>query len=301
MMSLTLTAPAKLNLFLGITPQIVEGKHRLITLFSTIGLADTLTFSYDESQSRKITLDLVSDASITALDLPLEHNIVYKALLLVEELCGRTLDGHLHIAIDKRIPSEGGLAGGSSDAAATLKFMAALWSLDPLGDVVLAAARLLGADVTFFLYGGCALMGGSGEQLIRALPQPKLDLVLVKPEGGVSTKAAYAAFDADPQPLPSVDGLVELLEDGGASTEELARAFANNLYPSACSLMPQLEALVAEIAAQPGVHAAVLTGSGSTVFGVCENAQAAKRAAQRFTEQGYWTRNCTTLSSIMSS
>jgi 4-diphosphocytidyl-2-C-methyl-D-erythritol kinase len=289
-----MTAPAKLNLLLGITPQIVGGKHVLTTVFSAISLADTLTFTYDDTQPRGISLDVQASSDSAPLRIAFERNIVYKAVLAMEEFCGRTLAGHLRIVVDKRIPVQGGLAGGSTDAAATLKYLAGLWGIDPLSEPVLAAASALGADVTFFLYGGCALMGGGGEQFIRALPQPKLDLVLVKPKGGVSTKAAYAAFDADPQPLPSAERLVNLLQDAGTPRQVLAQAFANNLYPAARSLMPELEALRAQLSAQPGIHAALLTGSGATVFGVCESAQVAARVAQHFSGQGYWTKACTT-------
>lgn len=293
MTTLSIPAFAKLNLFLGVMPRFTAGKHLLLTVFSTISLADTLSFTYDESQPRGIDIELIVARDLDPLTISLDHNIVYKAVLAMEEFCGRTLKGHLGIVIDKQIPTEGGLAGGSTDAATTLKFLSDLWDIDPLSEPVLAAARMLGADVTFFLHGGCALMGGAGELLIRTLPQPKLDLVLVKPEGGVSTREAYAAFDANPQPIAEVEQLVELLENTDSSRHELAQAFANNLYPAARSLMPALDALVSQLAAQPGIDTALLTGSGSVVFGVCESTQVAARTAQYFVEQGYWAKACT--------
>jgi 4-diphosphocytidyl-2-C-methyl-D-erythritol kinase len=308
-------APAKLNLLLAVSPQVVEGKHLLTTVFSTIDLADTLTFLFDDSKERRITVEVLSAPGIAPLALPAERNIVFKAVLALEKTCSRRLDGHLHIAVDKRIPSEGGLAGGSTDAAVTLCALAEIWGIDPLSEPVLLAARKLGADVTFFLHGGCALMGGSGEKLLRSLPQPALDLVLVKPEAGVSTPAAFAAFDAqglsrsspsticranccapgpDPQAVPSAEGLVQLLESPNVSPEKLAGEMTNNLCPAACTLMPELEALIAEVASQRGVYRALLTGSGSTVFGVCESPQVAARVAKRFWDQGYWSRACVT-------
>jgi 4-diphosphocytidyl-2-C-methyl-D-erythritol kinase len=295
MTQLSLKAPAKLNLLLGVTPHVVNGKHLISTIFSTINLSDTLTFTFDKSQPRKITLEVISAAGITPLNLPMEQNLAYKAVLAMEEFCGKKLTGHLHIVIDKYIPSEGGLAGGSSDAAATLKAISTLWEIDPLSEPVLAAAYSLGADVTFFLYGGCALMGGSGERLIRILPQPKLDFVLVKPEGGVSTKAAYEAFDADPQVVPPLEQLVQQLQSKVASPSSLAKQFANNLYPAARLLMPELDAIRFEMSLQEGVDTILLTGSGSTTFGVCESAQAAARIAKHFGEKGYWAKACMTV------
>jgi 4-diphosphocytidyl-2-C-methyl-D-erythritol kinase len=290
----TLEAFAKLNLLLGVMPHTVEGKHLLMTVFATIDLSDTLTFSFDNTQKRLVTAEVVSVPDVVPLDLPIDQNIVFTAVSALEESCSRKLDGHLHIAINKRIPSEAGLAGGSSDAAATLRALADIWSIDPLGEPVLRVAQRLGADVTFFLYGRCAFMGGSGERLLRRLPQPTLDLVLVKPTRGVSTAAAYAAFDANPQPMPSAECLVRLLETPGTSPDVLAEEMANNLCPAACVILPELEELIAELGSQQGVYRALLTGSGSTVFGVCEDSQTAQRVAEHFGRRGYWTKACAT-------
>jgi 4-diphosphocytidyl-2-C-methyl-D-erythritol kinase len=287
-------AHAKLNLLLGITPKLVDGKHQLTTVFTTISLADTLTFTFDDTAPRAITLEIASAPDLEPLTIPADQNIIYAAAETMERACGRSLRGHLHIAVRKRIPHQAGLAGGSTDAAATLRVIAGLWEMsldDPLLDT---AAQALGADVAFFLHGGCALMGGAGEKLIRRLPQPSLDLVLVKPAQGVSTSDAYRAFDADPQPAPSAESLVRLLETPSARPKDITGALANNLYPAACALMPALKGLVAAIEEQPGVRAALLAGSGSAVFGICENANAAEQAADTFRKQGYWARACTT-------
>jgi 4-diphosphocytidyl-2-C-methyl-D-erythritol kinase len=295
LITVTQQAHAKLNLLLSVTPELVGGKHLLTTVFTTISLADTLTFTFDDASGRAITLEVSSVPGVASLKIPDRQNIVYAAVETMERLCGCSLQGHLHIAIRKRIPHEGGLAGGSTDAAATLRVIAELWGMPPHDPVLEAAARDLGADVAFFLHGGCALMGGSGEKLLRRLPQPALDLVLVKPAEGVSTSEAYRAFDACPQPAPPAERLVHLLEEPDARPERIATALANNLYPAARVLMPALEALVAEVGERPGIHAALLTGSGSVVFGVCADANAASAAARHFEERGYWALPCTTI------
>jgi 4-diphosphocytidyl-2-C-methyl-D-erythritol kinase len=294
MITITRQAHAKLNLLLGVTPKLADGKHLLTTVFTAISLADTLTFTFDNTERRALTLGVVSTPDLEPLDIPAEQNIVHAAVEAMERACGRSLQGHLHIAIKKRIPHQAGLAGGSTDAATTLQAIADLWEM-PLDDPLLvAAAQTLGADVTFFLHGGCALMGGAGERLIRRLPQPTLDLMLVKPAEGISTGGAYRAFDASPQPVPSAESLVRLLEMPNAQPKDIAGALGNNLYPAALTLMPPLEGLVAAIEEQPGVYAALLAGSGSAVFGICEDARAAERAADTFERQGYWARACTT-------
>jgi 4-diphosphocytidyl-2-C-methyl-D-erythritol kinase len=311
MIAATYEAYAKLNLLLGVTPEVVAGKHLLTTVFVAIDLADTLRCSFDETRPRAITIETFSTPGIEPLDLPAERNIVHVAAETMEHICARRLQGRLHVTIEKRIPPQGGLAGGSADAAAALRFIAALWEMPPTSPRVLQAAETLGADVTFFLYGGCALMGGSGEKLARKLPPPPLDLVLVKPAGGIATSEAYRAFDADPQPVPSAQRLVRLLEatakvpakapakataqaTAPVSPELIAAALANNLYPAACRLMPELATLVDELKRQPGVHTALLAGSGSTVFGVCKDARAATQAAAHFAQKGYWSQPCTT-------
>jgi 4-diphosphocytidyl-2-C-methyl-D-erythritol kinase len=300
MIRATQQAHAKLNLLLGVTPEVVAGKHLLTTVFTTIDLADTLHFTLDDSRPRTVTVELTSTPGIGPLDLSPGQNIVCTAVEMMEKMCGRFLDGRLHVTIEKRIPPQGGLGGGSTDAAATLHFLAELWEFPPTDPRVLRVAEALGADVAFFCYGGCALMGGHGERLIRKLPQPALDLVLVKPAAGVSTVEAYRLFDADPQPPPSAEPLVRLLETSGMSGDpafprRIAATLANNLYSAACILMPELEELVAEVKGQPNVHAALLTGSGSTVFGICENARAAAQSAEHFAQRGYWSRACTTV------
>ncbi len=291
--SFSLKSPAKLNLFLGITPKIVDGKHQLTTIFTTIDLADTLTFTYNESSERKITIEVINNPGIEPLSIPSEKNIAYKAVAALEETANKKLQGHLHIQIDKHIPHEAGLAGGSSNAATTLKALAQLWSIDPLSKPVLEAAKNLGADVTFFLYGGCALMGGAGEQLLEVLPKPQLNIVLVRPNGeGVSTAAAYAAFDANPHQASEVIGLTKLLKAKNSSSKDIASRFANNLAQAAESLLPQIAEITRQLETSTGVYKAMLTGSGSTVFAVCESAQTAKQISNKFTKAGYWAKEC---------
>jgi 4-diphosphocytidyl-2-C-methyl-D-erythritol kinase len=286
-------APAKVNLLLGVSTQVVEGRHRLDTVLSTIDLADRLLFTFDAKSARRVTLRLDTALGIDSLELPIEQNLVYRAVEALERSSGRRLEGHLDIVIEKHLPIEAGLAGGSSDAAATLGALATLWGLEPLEAPLLAAAHQLGSDVAFFLHGGCALMGGAGEMLVRRLPMPSLDLVLVKPAQGISTAAAYAAFDNDPQPAVEAARLVELLE-AKAAAPQLASALANNLYPAAQSLLPEVGELIDELRAAPQVHAALLTGSGSTVYGVCKSAKAAAALAQHFIHQGHWAQPCKT-------
>jgi 4-diphosphocytidyl-2-C-methyl-D-erythritol kinase len=145
--------------------------------------------------------------------------------------------------------------------------------------------------VAFFLYGGCALMQGAGDVLVRRLPLPPLDVLVVKPQGGVSTAAAYALFDQAPVPAAPVEPLLAALEAGYASM--IAASLANNFCDAAGSLCPDVPGLIHKLRQQPGVLQALLSGSGSAVFAICSSREACLQAAAAFERQGYWT--CATM------
>ncbi|MDR2197365.1 MAG: hypothetical protein LBO07_05315 [Coriobacteriales bacterium] len=315
------TAPAKLNLLLSVSRELQAGKHLLRSVFLTVNLADTLRFAYEACAAHGVHIEMrTGDESCESTSsapsheaIPLEDNIIYQSICMFEEIIGRRLEGALSVEVIKRIPARGGLGGGSSDAAATLRALCRLTGVDPASKATHAAAQRLGADVPFLLTGGCALMGGVGEKLERRLPEPQLDFVLAKPAAGISTRDAYAAFDADPQPELSPAQLIKALTGQGApaplsevafaptslapSASEgrsatIARACANNLTVAAQTLLPELVLLRERIQACPGVLNAVLTGSGSVIFGICESRQAATEAAACLKEQGYWAAIC---------
>jgi 4-diphosphocytidyl-2-C-methyl-D-erythritol kinase len=288
MSTITERAFAKLNLVLAVSPSIKDGKHQLQTVFLTIDLADSLEFSYDEHQPRGVDLEMSWADGGEDHDIPLENNIIYQTIRSFEAQTGQLLNGNLSIQAIKRIPAQGGLGGGSADAAATLRALCTLTGTNLAAAEIHATAAQLGADVPFLLQGGCALMGGAGEILEGTLDVPALDFVLAKPVAGVSTRAAYAVFDADPQPQPSTSPLRYALLSPQPHPKAVAQACANNLYPAALTLLPELANLRTALLEQPGVLNAQLTGSGSVIFGVCETRQAATKAAACLNQQGYW-------------
>jgi 4-diphosphocytidyl-2-C-methyl-D-erythritol kinase len=207
---------------------------------------------------------------------------------------GRPLD--VAISIEKRIPAGGGLGGASADAAAVLVGLAQLWGIVPdaasdaaAGDpAVLEIARRLGADVPFFLEGGAALFTGRGDVLALALPALGADVVLVKPVDPVPTAAAYAAFDrlAVREQPPSPELLVRALGTGNAAA--VASALFNNMTAASTSLVPGIRDAFALLAADSRVLGSAMAGSGSTVFGICEDGAAAARIADAARERGFW-------------
>jgi 4-diphosphocytidyl-2-C-methyl-D-erythritol kinase len=274
---LTITAPAKVNLFLGIGGLRPDGHHDVDSIFQTLELHDTVHLT----PSDELTLVCDEDLGIAP-----EHNLAFRAARAFS--AAYDVDVLVDIAIEKRIPAGAGLAGGSSDAAAVLAGLAH-WASMPLDDHRLqAVARSLGADVPFFLYGGAALMRGRGDELVRHLPDMGFDLAIVKPDVPVSTAEAYHAFDANPQPPGDQLRVVEALQNG-FDAQGLGASLSNNMTEASVSLVAQVGDTLAWMKQQPGVFGALVAGSGSAVFGVCESSVAAGRIAAEASERGLWS------------
>lgn len=228
-----------------------------------------------------------------AIDVPVRDNIVFKAI----DLLARKLDvvraQRIDVRIEKHVPMQAGLGGGSADAAAALVGMAHFWGLADGGRTLHAAASQLGADVAFFLKGGCGLFTGKGDAFERTIAPMKQALVLVRPNAGVSTAECYAAFDARPVEVPA-----EL----AAQAEDADRAegvpLFNNLAPAAYSIMPELAEVAAWLAAEcPGDPRVLLSGSGSATYAVVDTYAEAARIAGAANARGWWAR-ATSFSSL---
>ena len=265
-MELTLHAPAKVNLTLIVGARRDDGYHDVSTVMQTVGLYDTLTLTGGGSG---LTM------TCTDPDLPTDgSNLVLRAAaLFCQELRLPAPDLHLHL--QKRIPSQAGLGGGSSDAAAVLLAMRTLYAPE-VSDAELAhmAARL-GSDVPFFIRGGTALATGRGEHLA---PLPRLRegwFVIVKPPEGFSTPAMYRRLDELAPEPPRPDGMPAALETG--NVRAVAAALCNSFeraVPPDSAVRAVRDALLAQ-----GALGALLSGSGSAVFGLFQRQDAARAAA----------------------
>ena len=271
-------APAKINLYLGVSSQRTSlGYHRLSTLMGTVGLYDQVTL---EPSDR---LSLICRPSVRT---SMEDNTASRAALFFAEALDRPAD--VAITLDKSIPAQAGLGGGSADAAAVLLGLCAAWGIDPVDPLVHAVAASVGADVPFFLTGGLALMGGVGDQLEETFSAVPYHAVLVRPLGaGVSTPRAYEAFDACPVPAAPLQPLVDAVS--AANLCAMAAACANNLEPAAFELLPATRQVADFLAAQPGVLNALVTGSGSCLFGLCCDRKTAAAAATEAARRGWWS------------
>ncbi len=267
---LRLRAPAKVNLYLRVVGKRPDGYHEIETVFERIDLADELTF---EEQSQEITLTC-TEPTLSCGD----ENLILKAARLLQHT-GRTNRG-VRIHLTKRIPIAAGLGGGSSDAAATLLGLNALWGLELEPQELIRLSARLGSDVPFFLGGDPFAIGrGRGEVCETLQTTRRLAHVLVCPNVPLSTKAIYesAQFDLT-APKPSLTMVTHALSNG--SLGELAHGLWNDLEPEAIRRCPVITRIQSQLL-QLGCMSAHVSGSGPSVFGLCRDfAHAQDVAAQ---------------------
>ncbi len=194
-----------------------------------------------------VRLALASCEGLDPLPVACAENIVFRAVNALACELGITKPDSLEMRLEKHIPHQAGLGGGSSDAAAALLGAAKFWGVAPGDPAVERVARTLGSDVAFFLHGGCAYFDGAGERFVRALEPMKCALVLIKPASGVSTAAAYQTYDKDPMPV----------DECGLRQAETAVCAAdvplfNNLTAASEQLLPELSAVREWAQPQPG-------------------------------------------------
>ncbi len=243
-------APAKLNLFLHITGRRPDGYHLIQSVFMLIDWCDTLHFELrtDGQISR-------SDIGASGEILPAE-DLTLRAARALQKASKTTLG--VHISLEKRIPAQAGMGGGSSNAASCLLALQRLWGVIlPRGEL-LAIALALGADVPFFLSGGHAWVEGIGEQ-ITPLELPPGDFLVVKPPQGLSTQAIFMS------PALRRDTKTATIQGFAANNERQIFGFGrNDLQPVAQGLCPQLVQSLDWLAALQ--LEGRMTGSGSAVF-----------------------------------
>lgn len=263
---ISLRAYAKVNPILDIIRKREDGYHEIDMVLAQIDLHDTVTVT--KRSDRQINCRCSRPGIPTD-----ERNIAVRAALLLQTAYKTA---GVDIEIEKRIPDSGGLAGGSTDAAAVLQAMNRLFALNLTEETLCDWAVQLGADVPFCVVGGCCRARGIGEQLER-LPVPREGcLVLIKPDFGVSTAEAYRAMRPTQMEHPSVSAMVEALHGGAAET--IAARMANVMEDYALREHPVLAELKRELI-EAGALGSVMSGSGATVFGLFRDRQTAETAA----------------------
>lgn len=282
-------SPAKVNLVLAVGEKQESGFHEVQTIMHSLALHDTLSMRrFDDEGSGdglQVMLKCESSFTIDPLLIKAEENIAYKAVVELAKALGRTQDETIEMILNKVIPAEAGLGGGSSNAAAALVGAATLWGVGVEDERVQEVASRLGADVSFFLKGGCARLSGKGD-VFEAQLEPRSGFVLlVRPDAGVSTGKAYAAFDEDPV-LPSSEYLSSIAALDAAADVSLY----NNLEKAACSVTPVVAQVLEWGRAAAGEENVVLCGSGSAVCYIFDSYQAACEASVEARKHEWWTR-----------
>lgn len=250
-------APAKLNLFLHITGRRPDGYHLLQSVFMLIDWCDTLHFEL-RSDGQISRSDLADPASASPEPLPVD-DLAVRAARALQAACGSSLG--VHISLEKRIPSQAGMGGGSSDAASCLLALQRLWGVRLPSDKLSTLALSLGADVPFFLSGGHAWVEGIGEK-ITPITLPAARFLVVKPSAGLPTQSIFSA--------PSLKRDTETATITGFAAhanglDNLIFGFGHNdLQPVAQALCPQIAQSLDWLSAQQ--LEGRMTGSGSAVF-----------------------------------
>lgn len=275
--------PAKLNLFLEVLGKRADGFHELETLMVTVNLFDTLVLT--EEPSTEVSLrcrDVCSRFSSDSQDVPEgRDNLAVRAAELLRSETGA--DFGIHIDLIKRIPSAAGLAGGSSDAAATLFALNQVRNLGLSRDELQNLASVIGSDVSFFLSPSpTAICQGRGES-IRPIQSPvRLHFVIAKPASGLSTAQVFNHCRPVENPQ-GAEALVESLQRGDLMSA--GRQMVNSLQPAAESLNPDMKRLRDRFSRLPFVGH-MMSGSGTTWFGVCRHRCEARMAAARLRASG---------------
>lgn len=272
MRSLTLSAPAKLNLTLDILSRRPDGYHEMSMVMQSVSLCDTVRLELGEPGPIRC------ESGLSYLPSGRE-NLAVSAALAFQAATGRSVEG-LRIVLEKRIPVCAGTAGGSSDAAAVLRGLDALTGtgLDPLALAEIGAA--VGSDVPYCVLGGTALAEGRGERLTPLSPLPSCTIVLCKPRSSVSTPALFQAWDrlAGRRLRPDTAGVLDALAAGDLAG--VARRCFNVFETALPPRQRQEVASIKQRLIDGGALGAAMSGSGPTVFGLFDRPEAAERAAR---------------------
>ncbi len=298
-----LNAPAKINWLLKVLELRNDGFHEIRTLIQKVSLYDLLKFRPAD------TLSIETDTQI-----PVEENLIYKAAVLLQKKCG--IDTGAVISLDKKIPMGAGLGGGSSDAAAALLGLNELWALNlSIADLSELAAEL-GSDVPFFLYGPISFASGRGERITPRKALKTMNILLVKPSIDISTAWAYKKLSqirsaeipdtSESRYLLSCNNDLELTKKDekvnniehfirNIERAEPCDTIDDSFNDIECVVIESFPVIaeIKERLREQGADFTLMSGSGSTVFGVFDSREKAEEASKSF--QDFWTAAVETL------
>lgn len=259
-------APAKINLLLDVLHKRADGFHEMEMVMTTIDLADRIIVV----KSNDTDIILETNSGMIPRD---ERNLAYRAADILRQEMGITRGAR--IIINKKIPIAAGLAGGSSDAAATLRGLNRLWKLGLSYQELANIGVEVGSDIPFCIYGRTAIVSGRGEKVIPIPSLPLCWVVLAKPSHGVSTGDVFGLLQADEiKDHPSVHAMVQAIynQDYVGITQSLG----NVLEPVTMDLCPEVSK-IKEKMIQFGADGVLMSGSGPTVYGLVQKESRVRR------------------------
>ena len=287
------SAYAKINLFLDVQSKRADGYHNIVSIMQSIDWHDTLHILLTEEQGVHL--------SCTEPLIPTnEKNTAYKAAtLFLQQIDYR---GGVTIHIEKRIPHEAGLAGGSADAAATLKGLNQLFEAPLSQQELLALGVKIGADVPFCLQGGTRLVTGIGEKLQPFFDMPNCYLVCAKPNEGISTPAAYGELDRRYSDFNCYSGHTQQLDALRSSFQnrrlsDISLGLYNIFEEPVSDHCPAVGALKRHLESH-GAIGTLMSGSGPSVFGIFEERKNAETAYRDLNRRGVLCRVCKPIQTI---
>ena len=268
-------APAKLNLTLDVGAKHHDGYHDVTSVMTSAALHDMVTVESKPDGGIRLSC---SDATLPCD----ETNLAYRAAKLFFDHFGIECEG-VHIHLEKHIPMQAGLGGGSSDAAAVLRALRQLYAPNMKLRELERISIQLGSDVPYCICGATTLVQGRGEQLMKLSKLPECWFVLVKPEESYSTAAMYRRID-DEQPACAIDteGMLQALDAGSLPDviDRIGNIFEYVLPEN--SAVPAIRSRLTEL----GADAACMSGSGSAVFGLFADEQTAAAACEAMKAEG---------------
>jgi len=268
--NMTVLSSAKVNLSLDVLGRREDGYHWIRTILQSVALRDTLRFTRTQGDIR---------LRCNRAELETPANLCWRAAELLRTETGTTAG--VSIELVKQIPTGAGLGGGSGNAAATLLALNQLWELDLAEEELHDFARRLGADVPFFLRGGCALAEGVGDELTPLPHALRAWIVLVQPDFALATRDVYEWWDAAcglaGTPAPTTSDMLSALKSG--DVKQIGRHLNNGLEPVVAARFPEITTIKMQLL-QCGATGAAMTGTGSVVFGIFADESRARTAAR---------------------
>lgn len=265
MKRLSSKAHAKINLFLDICGKYENGYHELKTIMQEIELHDEIIVELNKNE------DVIT---CTDKSIPIDKkNICYKVLDIIRKRYN--LESYVSIHIIKNIPSEAGMAGGSSDAATVIKLLDKLWNLEMSESQMNCIGKEIGADVPFCLKGGTCLCEGIGEKITRLVPFTWDNIVIVKPDFSICTKTAYNNVLKSDYNLCTDSKIIDLIQN--KKYVEVCNNLHNTLEVISQRIFPEVNIIKEELCEYGAINS-LMTGSGSAVYGFYKSLYEAQKA-----------------------